>query len=104
MAITRGDRQFAAHQGRSLQLPQRRCVASSVKCHLLLAALLMLLASVARGELRADQLLLVVNSKVAPGVELARYYAQQRRVPEDHILSVDVPATDDIALDEYELA
>lgn len=60
-------------------------------------------AGPARGALTAGELLLVANRNVPQGVELARYYAEQRSVPADQLLLLDLPTGDDIGMDNYEL-
>ena len=51
--------------------------------------------------LEPDQIALVVNAKEPAGLELAKFYAQQRHIPDGRILSLDLPTGDDIPFDAY---
>ena len=70
---------------------------------LVLPALAMiLLAGVARADLTAENLLLIVNRNVPEGRELAEFYQQARGVPEGRILELDLPAGDRLPRRVYE--
>src|SRR5437879_12020092 len=59
----------------------------------------------AAGEARAldpDQLLLIANKNVLESVKLAHYYARRRGVPEDQVLAIALPTTEDMSFEEYE--
>jgi uncharacterized protein (TIGR03790 family) len=55
----------------------------------------------ARAELRADELVLIVNSNEPAGMALAQFYARARHVPDNRILVLDLPTTDDITPQAY---
>jgi uncharacterized protein (TIGR03790 family) len=57
---------------------------------------------VARGQLSADELLLVYNSKSATSQELAEHYAAVRGVPEGRLLGVEVPLGESVHRWKYE--
>lgn len=63
---------------------------------------MLFLSSVARAELKADQLLLVVNGNAGDSVRLAEYYAKARLVPDGRIVRLDLPAQEEISFDLYE--
>lgn len=52
--------------------------------------------------LNAMQLAIVANGQLAESQELARYYAQQRGLPEDRIILLDVQFSEDIDRSTYE--
>lgn len=52
--------------------------------------------------LQPDQIVLVVNANVPESRQLAEFYAQERNVPPDHIVALDVPNIDEIPFDVYE--
>jgi uncharacterized protein (TIGR03790 family) len=52
--------------------------------------------------LQAKDLLLIVNRNSAAGLELARYYQQQRQVPEENLLQVRLPETEQFSREEYQ--
>ncbi len=70
-----------------------------------LVAICLLLAGAgtrsARADLRADELVLIVNRNEPAGVELAKFYARVRHVPDGRILSLDLPTTDDLPAHQY---
>lgn len=49
-----------------------------------------------------EGVVLLANQNVPQGVELARYYAQQRGVPEDRILVLDLPVQESLSRGDYE--
>ncbi len=61
-----------------------------------------LITSVARAELTAAQLLLVVNRNVPASATLAEAYAKARGVPDGRIVRLDVPITEQVSWDVYE--
>ena len=64
---------------------------------------LVLLSSTSlHAALTADNLLLIVNKNVPDGQKLAEYYAQQRHVPDGRILSLDLPAGDEMSVDDFD--
>jgi len=69
---------------------------------IILFFLLVIGASAARAELRADELALVVNRNMPEGVALARFYAEKRGVPDGRIIELDLPTTDQMSFDAYE--
>lgn len=52
---------------------------------------LLVLVSVARADLRADELVLVVNARQPEGRLLAEHYAKARGVPDGRIIELDLP-------------
>ncbi len=62
----------------------------------------LLLCSIARAGLQADELLLITNKNVPAGKALAEFYAQARGVPAGRIVSLDLPQGDEISFDAYE--
>ncbi len=55
----------------------------------------------AGADLSPDELALVVNSNEPAGNDLAQFYAQQRHVPDNRILVLDLPKGDDISAKVY---
>lgn len=66
-----------------------------------LTCLLLLVVAGPARALTADQIALVVNAKDPAGVKLAQFYAGQRHIPAGRIISLDLPAGDDIGFDAY---
>ena len=52
--------------------------------------------------LEPDEIALVVNSNVPDGVELAKFYAKQRHIPDNRILVLDLPKADAMPARMYE--
>jgi uncharacterized protein (TIGR03790 family) len=52
--------------------------------------------------LEPDEIALIVNSNVPQGGELAQFYAQQRHIPDNRILVLDLPKTDQMSCKDYE--
>jgi uncharacterized protein (TIGR03790 family) len=52
--------------------------------------------------LEPDQIALIVNSNVPEGVELAKFYAAQRHLPDNRILALDLPKTEHMTRRQYE--
>jgi uncharacterized protein (TIGR03790 family) len=52
--------------------------------------------------LTPDELLLVVNRNEPAGMELARHYAEVRKVPPGRIVEVDVPTWNEMAAEQFE--
>ena len=52
--------------------------------------------------LEPRQLVLIANRKVPQSVELARFYAEQRGVPAEQIVELDLPVGEEISFAEYE--
>lgn len=65
-------------------------------------AALALAGGAARGELRADELLLVVNGNSPDSVALAEFYAKARGVPDGRIVRLDLPGSDEIPRELYD--
>ena len=51
--------------------------------------------------LQPEEILLIANRNVADGVALANYYRQQRQVPTENLLLVDLPDREDFSRAEY---
>ncbi len=66
------------------------------------AIILCFITQPALARLSADQLLLVSNQNLPESVELAKYYARVRNVPEAQILPLDLPKSEDILPQQYE--
>jgi uncharacterized protein (TIGR03790 family) len=52
--------------------------------------------------LEPDQIALIANSNVPEGVELAKFYAAQRHIPDGRILALDLPKTEHMTCRQYE--
>lgn len=52
--------------------------------------------------LTPDEIALIVNSNEPAGRELAQFYAQARHIPDNRILELSLPTSDDISFEEYE--
>ncbi len=52
--------------------------------------------------LTGSQLLIIANSSVPESMELARYYARLRKIPETHIISLNLPDRESISRKEYD--
>jgi uncharacterized protein (TIGR03790 family) len=52
--------------------------------------------------LQPDEIALVVNRNVPEGQRLAEYYAQEREIPADRIIVLDVPAREEMSFEQYE--
>lgn len=52
--------------------------------------------------LQPDQIALIVNKNVPEGLELARFYAQSRGIPDGRIIELDLPVGDQMPFDRYE--
>ena len=74
-------------------------------CRRVLVAAASLVAAAAAGRpalaLGPDEVALVVNSNEPAGTGLAEFYAQQRHVPGNRILALDLPKGDEISAHEY---
>lgn len=75
-------------------------------CRLLLLLLLLLpllLVAKARADESLADLTIVVYNKAAPdSVELARFYAQQRGIPRDHLVALTCSTDEEISREEYD--
>jgi uncharacterized protein (TIGR03790 family) len=58
-------------------------------------------AQIARA-LDRTQIVLVVNRNVPEGEQLAQFYAKARNIPPNHIVSVSLPAAEEISFQQYE--
>jgi len=67
---------------------------------LALSCLLMLVPSV--GALGPKDVYLLVNKNVPESRQIAEHYCGKRGVPRDHILSFDLPATEDVSRSVFE--
>ena len=72
-----------------------------VRAAIALVVLLFAAAPVARA-LTADELLLIANKNDSDSMELARFYANARFVPQGHTLGLDLPKSEEISFDDYE--
>lgn len=52
-------------------------------------------------HLSAANLLLIVNKNEPAGLRLANFYAEQRHLPADRIVSLDLPTADELSADDY---
>ncbi|MGN6727324.1 MAG: TIGR03790 family protein [Tepidisphaeraceae bacterium] len=66
------------------------------------AVFVLQLAAVAQARLQPADLLLVTNQNVPASIDLARHYAEVRHVPAERILSLTLPAADDLPVAEYD--
>ncbi len=57
---------------------------------------------IARGELKADQLALVVNKNVRESRSIADFYVKARQLPADRIIELDLPNVDEMSFEQYE--
>jgi uncharacterized protein (TIGR03790 family) len=75
-----------------------------MRSRFLTAAVLLLLACVAPAfaELRADELLLIVNRNVPEGRALAEHYARVRGVPDGRILELDLPTGESLDRHDFD--
>jgi uncharacterized protein (TIGR03790 family) len=66
------------------------------------SVVLLLMAVRSPAALQPDEIALVVNSNVPDGIKLAQFYAQQRHIPENRIVVLDLPKSDQMACRDYE--
>ncbi|HEY7086843.1 MAG TPA: TIGR03790 family protein [Tepidisphaeraceae bacterium] len=52
--------------------------------------------------LTPDQIALVTNKAVPESLELAKFYTRARGIPDDRIIQLDLPTTDEMPFDRYE--
>ena len=52
--------------------------------------------------LEPDQIILITNANAPEGVRLAKYYAAQRKIPDQRILQLMVPNGDELSADEFD--
>ena len=66
--------------------------------HLFCLTLLIVLGSIlpTQGEVLPDEVAVVANKNSADGMAVARHYAERRAIPPEHILALDLPATETI--------
>ncbi len=57
---------------------------------------------IARANLQADELILIVNKNIPASLKSAEFYAKARLVPEGRILALSLPASEEIPFDKYE--
>lgn len=69
---------------------------------LLLISVALANASIARAELRPNEIALIVNRNVPESLELAKFYADARKIPDGRIIALDLPVGEEISFDEYE--
>lgn len=55
----------------------------------------------AAGSAEAERLVLLVNSNVPESMEVARYYASLRAIPEENIISLPMPVEETISVQQY---
>jgi uncharacterized protein (TIGR03790 family) len=79
----------------------RRVSRRSILCTLLLPVLL-LLATLPAHALGPDEIALIVNSNEPAGRELAQFYAQARHIPDDRILELSLPKSEEMPFKQYE--
>jgi uncharacterized protein (TIGR03790 family) len=60
------------------------------------------LPCIARANLQADELLLIVNKNIPASIKSAEFYAKARLVPDGRILALSLPASEEIPFDKYE--
>ncbi len=65
------------------------------------AAVSLLSAATPARALEPDQIALVVNRNVPESMELARFYAQARGVPDGRVIELDLPIEDQIAFENF---
>src|SRR5262249_44718174 len=63
--------------------------------------LLLLIASPARA-LQPDEIALIINSNEPKGRELAQFYAEQRHIPDNRILELSLPQSEEMGFSVYE--
>ncbi len=56
----------------------------------------------ARAALHADELLLVVNGNVPASVKTAEFYAKARLVPDNRIVKLNLPGSEEMTFEKYE--
>lgn len=57
---------------------------------------------VAPTQFSPNDVWVVVNSNMIPSVALGEFYCQQRKVPMDHIIKLDLPETEEMKRSDYE--
>jgi len=68
---------------------------------ILFPLLFLLTCSVPCFALQPDELLLIVNSRVAESIQLAEYYQSRRNIPADQILRVSMTTREDCSRNDY---
>lgn len=66
------------------------------------AGVMLLLAARARADLRADELLLIINKNVPQSAAVASHYAKARKVPAERLLALDLPTGEELSADDYD--
>ncbi len=69
---------------------------------LVLAAFVCLAGTEPSRALDANELALVVNRNMPDGMQLAQFYAQQRHIPDNRIIELDLPRTESMSFPVYE--
>ena len=54
--------------------------------------------------LAPDEVVLIANKAVPQSVELARLYAAQRGIPDAHIIELNLPVTEDMGMERFDVA
>src|SRR5687767_5561408 len=86
------------------RLPFTSILPASVAASIPLVLLLSLLAWVppAGAELTAEQIGILANRNSEDSLSVARYYAEKRGVPREHIIELDVTEEETITREEYD--
>jgi uncharacterized protein (TIGR03790 family) len=69
---------------------------------LFLAAMVCCAPATTRAQLTADDLLLVVNGNSAASLSVADYYIKARLLPDNRVVKLDLPGSEEIPFDVYE--
>src|SRR5688572_2859957 len=78
-----------------------RCRPRAFACAAFVCALALPL-HVSVAALAPDELLLIANRNDPASMELARFYANARQVPDGHTLGLDLSGSEDVSFEEYE--
>jgi uncharacterized protein (TIGR03790 family) len=73
-----------------------------VKFSLSIACVFLFLFAPSARALEADELVLIVNANIPASVQSAEFYAKARLVPAGRIISLSLPASEEISFDKYE--
>jgi uncharacterized protein (TIGR03790 family) len=84
--------------------PGRMNPFSHYRCRriLLFSLLLTLMTATPGVALQPGEILILANRRLAESVDLARYYARRRNIPDEHLLLLDVPTGERCSRDVYE--
>jgi uncharacterized protein (TIGR03790 family) len=73
----------------------------SFRVNIVFPLLILFLFPLSSFALQPDELLLIVNSRVAESLQLAEYYQARRKIPSDQILRVSMTNRDDCSRSDY---